>query len=236
MNCKSLETITGVENVEVIEKFAFARLPLTQFTWPSNCIEIPCGCFIGSKLKTIENIDHVKKIGSRAFESTPLDKFEWPSACDTMPQRCFCSSDIKTIYNTQAIKRAEPIVKESEDAFFSCGKVEMIPHKEGSGNVEVECTLPAWLSERAEKEGIDLSALLKETLESMVGKPEESPYRYPEAMEMILKYLNEAHPELNFPGKIVEKLYRQFSEDRHCVKWLGVSDEALEEFVEYLTQ
>lgn len=230
----NLTSISNIDDIEEVTELAFAGSTLKTICWPSKCFEIPNRCFMGSKLAKIENIDHVKKIGRRAFESTPLETIEWPSACDTVPVMCFRCSDIKTVYNTQAIKQSELIARDDEHPFFGCGKVEMIPDKQNASNVEVECTLPAWLSIMADKEGIDLSALLTETLESMVGKPKESTYWYPDQMEKIHKYLEETETHLCIPGKAVEKLYKQFCEDRYCASWLEVTDGLIKEFVEYL--
>lgn len=67
------------------------------------------------------------------------------------------------LYNTKVIKRIK------DDAFFSCGPIEKIKEKKDDEkkndcNVEVECTLPYWLCEAAEKEDIDLSELRTGTL------------------------------------------------------------------------
>lgn len=162
-SCKQLKNISNIENVKKIEDNAFSGTALTKFIWPSNCTTIPARCFMASKLQTIENIDHVEKIGKSAFERVPMIEFEWPTKCETVPTFCFRSSDLKTLYNTKVIKRIK------DDAFFSCGPIEKIKEKKdderkNDRNVEVECTLPYWLSEAAEKENTDLSELLTETL------------------------------------------------------------------------
>ena len=68
----------------------------------------------------------------------------------------------------------------------------------------------------------------------MVAKPGPSSYCYPEQMEKILKYLDETDTRLYIPGKAIEKLYRQFSEDCYSAEWMEVSNGLMMEFIAYL--
>lgn len=100
-------------------------------------------------------------------------------------------------------------------------------------NVEVECTLPSWLNDEAEKAGLNLSEVLTEALKERVRAGSE-PYDYPDDMEKILTYLAN-HGGVKMSGHEIEKLYRKFSDDWYCAGWMNVSDELLEEFARYLS-
>ena len=58
-------------------------------------------------------------------------------------------------------------------------------------------------------------------------------YGYPEDMQKILNYLNE-NGTVYVSGEAIEKLYRQFSDDMYCAGWMGVSEERIEEFANWL--
>ena len=160
----TLEIIDCIGDVEQIQAGAFESCSVREIVWPSKCKEIPASCFFNSEITVISNIDHVKKIGDNAFAKTPMAELEWPSECDTVPAHCFCYSNIQTIYNAQAIDYY------SESAFENCGDVKKIMEKKDGGNVEVECTLPCWLSKAAEKENINLSEILIETLKAKINQ------------------------------------------------------------------
>lgn len=60
-------------------------------------------------------------------------------------------------------------------------------------------------------------------------------YDYPEEMVKILDYLN-AHGKLQVSGETVERLYRDFSDDIYCAGWMGVNDQCLGEFADWLAK
>lgn len=99
-------------------------------------------------------------------------------------------------------------------------------------NAKVECTIPIWLKELAEKNNIDCSALLREALEAKVTETEVSDYYYPDEMNMILEHLDKVGLR-DIPGKKVEDLYREFSDSHYCAGWMAVDEEILEEFTSY---
>lgn len=58
-------------------------------------------------------------------------------------------------------------------------------------------------------------------------------YEYPEDMKLILDYLNE-HGEILVGELIIEDLYRDFSDEKYCASWMGVNEQRLEEFEDWL--
>lgn len=60
-------------------------------------------------------------------------------------------------------------------------------------------------------------------------------FDYPDDMKRILDYLNE-HGTLLVKPLTIEKLYYDFSEDRYCASWMGVNDNVLEEFANWLDE
>ena len=58
-------------------------------------------------------------------------------------------------------------------------------------------------------------------------------FRYPDEMEKILNYLNTVGKIFVSPKKI-EELYEDFSEEKYCASWMGVNDELLEQFADWL--
>lgn len=60
-------------------------------------------------------------------------------------------------------------------------------------------------------------------------------YRYPEDMETIVSYLNE-HGQVNVSEKTLEILYERFSENIYCAGWMGLDEEVLAEFAEWLSK
>ena len=74
-------------------------------------------------------------------------------------------------------------------------------------------------------------------------KNTEASFRHPEDMAKILAYPNE-RGKLQVSGKIVEKLYSDFSEEKYCAGWMGIPDGSgdedfpylLEDFAEWLSE
>lgn len=62
---------------------------------------------------------------------------------------------------------------------------------------------------------------------------EERQYEYPEDMDKILTYLNN-HGRVLVRGSTIESLYRDFSDDVYCAGWMGVNEQMLEEFEDWL--
>ena len=58
-------------------------------------------------------------------------------------------------------------------------------------------------------------------------------FDYPEDMKLILDYLNE-HGEILVGEFFIESLYRDFSDEKYCASWMGVNDQMLEEFEDWL--
>lgn len=58
-------------------------------------------------------------------------------------------------------------------------------------------------------------------------------FDYPEQMEKILDYLN-ANGVLACSEKTVERMYREFSDEKYCAGWMSVDEELLEEFADWL--
>lgn len=58
-------------------------------------------------------------------------------------------------------------------------------------------------------------------------------FDYPEDMEQILDYLNK-HGEILVREFEIERLYRQFSDQKYCAGWMCVTKEILEEFENWL--
>lgn len=66
-------------------------------------------------------------------------------------------------------------------------------------------------------------------------EPNKTQFRFWVDMEMILNYLN-ANGKLNITPKRVEELYEAYSEDVWCAGWMGVSEEILESFANWLSE
>lgn len=58
-------------------------------------------------------------------------------------------------------------------------------------------------------------------------------YTYPEDMKMILDYLNE-HGKILVSDSDIENLYYDFSDEKYCASWMGVNEQMLEEFEDWL--
>lgn len=58
-------------------------------------------------------------------------------------------------------------------------------------------------------------------------------YLYPEDMKMILNYLNE-HGKILVSDSDIENLYCDFSDEKYCASWMGVNEQMLEEFEDWL--
>lgn len=61
----------------------------------------------------------------------------------------------------------------------------------------------------------------------------EECYDYPCQMEKILGYLSK-HGTLIVPGTVVEKLYRDFSDECFAAGWMDITEEILESFADWL--
>lgn len=66
-------------------------------------------------------------------------------------------------------------------------------------------------------------------------KHDECTFDYPEEMDQILKYL-EAHGTLLVSARAVQSLYRDYSCERWAAGWIGVNEERLEEFADWLAE
>ena len=64
---------------------------------------------------------------------------------------------------------------------------------------------------------------------------EEYEFEFPEDMEKIIRYLNE-RGKLKIGEKLLEELYRQFSDSAYCAQWMAVNDETLAQFAEWLSE
>ena len=64
---------------------------------------------------------------------------------------------------------------------------------------------------------------------------ESNDFVYPEDMNLILDYLN-AHGKILVSESTIEDLYFTFSDDRYCASWMGVNEQMLEEFEDWLTR
>lgn len=58
-------------------------------------------------------------------------------------------------------------------------------------------------------------------------------FRYPEEMKRILDYLNK-HGNILVKDSVIESLYYEFSDERYCAGWMGVDEQMLEEFEDWL--
>ena len=65
-------------------------------------------------------------------------------------------------------------------------------------------------------------------------EPHKTQFEFWVDMEMILNYLN-ANGKLNITPERVEELYEGYSEDVWCASWMGVSEEILEDFANWLS-
>ena len=66
-------------------------------------------------------------------------------------------------------------------------------------------------------------------------EPHKTQFEFWVDMEMILNYLN-ANGKLNITPERVEELYEGYSEDVWCASWMGVSEEILEDFANWLSE
>ena len=66
-------------------------------------------------------------------------------------------------------------------------------------------------------------------------EPHKTQFEFWIDMEMILNYLN-ANGKLNITPERVEELYEGYSEDVWCASWMGVSEEILESFANWLSE
>ena len=66
-------------------------------------------------------------------------------------------------------------------------------------------------------------------------EPHKTQFEFWVDMEMILNYLND-NGKLNITPERVEELYEGYSEDVWCASWMGVSEEILEDFANWLSE
>ena len=66
-------------------------------------------------------------------------------------------------------------------------------------------------------------------------EPHKTQFEFWVDMEMILNYLN-ANGKLNITPERVEELYEGYSKDVWCASWMGVSEEILESFANWLSE
>lgn len=93
-----IESLIGVEEVEVIGESAFEGSNLLKFAWPPKCKEIPHWCFRGSNLTQITNIEKVTHVGWAAFATTiELRNINWPESCEEIPACCFQLSGLQEL-------------------------------------------------------------------------------------------------------------------------------------------
>ena len=62
---------------------------------------------------------------------------------------------------------------------------------------------------------------------------ETNDFSYPEDMEKILDYLN-SHGKILVKESTIEDLYYDFSDENYSAGWMGVNDEVLEHFEDWL--
>ena len=60
-------------------------------------------------------------------------------------------------------------------------------------------------------------------------------FDYPEEMEAILNFLNE-HGHILCTEETVQRMYREFSDEKYCAGWRCVDEEVLEEFADWLAE
>ena len=58
---------------------------------------------------------------------------------------------------------------------------------------------------------------------------------YPDEMTEILNYLNK-HGKILVKPSTIESLYFRFSDEQYSASWMGVNEELLKEFEEWLTE
>ena len=58
-------------------------------------------------------------------------------------------------------------------------------------------------------------------------------FTYPEDMKLILDYLN-SHGKILVKESVIESLYYEFSDREYDAGWMGVNEQMLEEFEEWL--
>ena len=58
---------------------------------------------------------------------------------------------------------------------------------------------------------------------------------YPDEMTEILDYLNK-HGKILVKPSTIESLYFRFSDEQYSASWMGVNEELLKEFEEWLTE
>ena len=61
----------------------------------------------------------------------------------------------------------------------------------------------------------------------------KSNFMHPEDMKLILDYLN-AHGKILVHESTIEDLYYDFSDEKYCARWMGVNEQMLEEFEDWL--
>ena len=111
-----IETISNIENVEIIENDAFwACERLTHFNWPLKCKIIPAGCFSISGLESISGIESVEEIEEHAFCGTKLTTFTWPRKCKVIPATCFARTPLKSINGIDDVEIIEATAFEDSE-------------------------------------------------------------------------------------------------------------------------
>ena len=70
--------------------------------------------------------------------------------------------------------------------------------------------------------------------------PKSELFKYPEEMEIILKYLR-ANGVINISSSEIERYYEEFSDERYCAGWMSIDSQwgkvkGLKEFAEYLSE
>lgn len=62
-----------------------------------------------------------------------------------------------------------------------------------------------------------------------------SEYTYPEDVKKIMDYL-EKHGEIHVSVDTIVNLYYTFSDDEYCAGWIGVDEDTLRHFAEWLDE
>ena len=147
-----------VENgIKYVENWAFAyiRVKIDEFYWPSTCDTIPVRCFLSSAICEIKGIDHVKQIEHDAFAHSKIGKIVWPAKCNTIPEACFFNSNLKEIIGIENLEVIRESAFESTEleTFVWPQKCKVIP-----SNCFRNCTQLVKISGIEKVEGIGFQA------------------------------------------------------------------------------
>lgn len=88
--------------------FAYIRVKIDEFYWPSTCNTIPHGCFDSSAICGIKGIDNVTTIEPYAFAYSEISEMVWPATCSTIPKGCFYCSTLKNISGIEDVTEIGP--------------------------------------------------------------------------------------------------------------------------------